>query len=339
MKKPRNLLLVLSLGLLACGRSEPWAAHLIDDAGEASSDAGKPHTADAALEGGEAHDAGQDVGCAEDRWWRLEPRALSRVELVESPELTRLGATDRFIVEVAAASPCERPGRIDVAVMPGNATDFLTVNARAWTRSGDCAPRSDSHRALVAVPGRTHGNFRVVVHDANALGALLLEYQREPCAGSQDCSCSYGTPSGPGELGSECMTDCSCEQGLSCLGYYGLAGPAWSCLRPCADALDCLQGENCPAAVPDGAAYACARGGAECLDDSQCPDDLVCVAGACRPPSGKTGAPCSCDRQCPVGQRCAELEQGAPTCQILCSRDSECPEQRPLCSERSVCER
>ncbi|HCF60657.1 MAG TPA: hypothetical protein DFS52_21985 [Myxococcales bacterium] len=253
--------------------------------------------------------------------------------------MTRVGAVDRFIVEVAAVSACERLGRSDLEVMPGNATDFVSVQARVWTTSGGCTPRSGSHRAVVMVAGRTHGNFQVAVHDANAPGAALLHYRREPCADAPDCSCWSSTPFGPGALGSACTTDCSCAQGLSCLGYLGFAGPAWSCLRPCADALDCMEGELCPAAVMDGAAYACASGGARCLEDSQCPDGLVCFKGACRPPSGETGAPCSCDRQCPAGRRCAELAQAAPTCQLLCSRDSECPEQAPRCSERSICER
>jgi hypothetical protein len=201
-------------------------------------------------------DVEPDSTCTEPSSWSLQPRRIDSVSTIGS---LRMGATERLQVEVQLQSGCEILGQVNVNVMPGDATDFIELSAFAWVPSNTaCTPDAPIVERVIAIPGREQGNFQAVVSDANNPdGGMLVRYGRETCSGPPECQCWSGSPPGPGGEWSECLTDCSCASGLSCIGYFSLGGPLWNCLRTCSDFFDCPTGEGCPPAVPDGPAYVC----------------------------------------------------------------------------------
>ena len=271
--------------------------------------------------------------CEQEYYWQLQPRLVHSAELVDGPS-SRLGVTERLMVEVQLQSGCEELGRLDVNIMQGDATDFVSLEASAWVPVGlDCTPSAPLVTWIAHIEGRQHGNLMAVVADGNVTDdGLLLSYGREACSGMPDCQCFAGTPPGPGEEWSSCLTDCSCGSGLSCVGYYGVAGRLWSCVQPCNDFLDCDSREECLPPIPDGCPYVCEPQNEQDLCDSEddCPEGFYCVISEhgryCvdrrEYPAVK---PCGCDEECPAGQRCILSFRDTPTCEVPCLRNEDCP--------------
>jgi hypothetical protein len=264
--------------------------------------------------------------------WELEERTIAGATLVSEP--ARYGTTDRIRVEVQLLSSCERLGRVTASVMPGDATDFVTLYADAWAPHGlDCLPSAPLVPWIVEIEGRGDGNLRVVVTDGHSPGGgVRLDYNREiGCSGVPDCECGPGTPIGDGAEWSDCMTDCSCATDLSCITYFGVAGPLASCARSCNDFLDCGTSQMCLEPVPDGPPWVCTVGD-QCSDDEPCPDGFECVRDTGDAPNTcvdrrapPTVGACDCDEQCPAGQRCVLGMRAEPTCEIPCLRNADCP--------------
>ncbi len=301
-------------------------------------DAGADADADVADDGGTV--------CEGDWHWQLEPWPIESVTLVNAP--SHYGATDRLRVELSARSgSCYRLGRVQADVLSGDATDFVTLTALLWHAVGDVVCTDDEFRAEwnVEIEGRRHGNLRVVVADIVSPGALL-EYGREvACSGVPECACYPGSPPGTGTEGSDCLTDCSCAAGLSCLGSWGVAGPWWSCARGCNDVLDCGADEQCIPPVPDGMPWICTWGD-QCNDDwlPPCPFGFECVSDATDAPdrcvdrrSAPSVRPCTCDLDCATGELCLVGLRETPHCEIPCLGDEDCPGDWLVCGTANIC--
>jgi len=319
--------LALAAALACSDRSARWDAGIPDSgATDASGDLA------AHGDGGSPSDGGVDPdgACARSPTWTTEPRTIDSVQLVSG--MSRIGATDRLLVTVGLRSSCEVLAGIEVVVTPGGATDFIGLRASAWVPEGlDCLPSAPTVERVVSIPGRQHGNLMVIVTDDNSTGgALRLDYDREWCSGVPECQCGPGAPAGSGEEWSSCMTDCSCVEGLSCIGFHGLGGPLWNCAQSCSDFMDCDWRETCLPPIPDGAPYVCSLDGDLCYTDDDCPDGFTCtytgVANYCEDGrQGPTARTCACDEDCPEGHICAQSAP-SPVCEIPCLADSWCPE-------------
>jgi hypothetical protein len=272
-----------------------------------------------------------DATCSFESHWELWPRTIDSVTLVDG--ISRVGMTDRYVVGVQLLSGCEVLAGVGMSVLSGDATDSVELSANAWVPTGvDCPPVAPIVERVVAVPGRSQGNLRVVVTDMNSPGGgLRLTYDREPCSGIPECMCGPGTPPGPHGPWDDCTTDCSCIEGLSCIGYFGIAGPLHNCAPICSDFRDCALGDSCLPPIPDGAPYVCSRSGDICDDDDGCPDGFACVH---TPPSSycedtrttAIGRPCDCDAMCPPGQLCIDTGvYSYPRCEIPCLSNAWCP--------------
>jgi hypothetical protein len=271
-----------------------------------------------------------EVTCEPAYWWELVDRTIDSVVLLDGVS-PRMGVTERLIVAVQLLSACERLAWIDVDVMSGDATDFVEFRAQAWAPTGlDCPPSAPIVTWMVTIEGREQGNFMAVVTDGNSPGGgLRLNYDRETCSGIPDCSCWPGTPDGTATEGQACVTDCSCESGLSCIGFHGIAGPMWSCLVPCNDFQDCPDGERClPGPIPDYTSHVCETGDRVCGVDADCPTGFECNAmDRCIDARdfSVVDAGCTCDEQCPGGQHCTLWDPIVGTmCLVPCLRDAEC---------------
>jgi len=160
-----------------------------------------------------------------------------------------------------------------------------------------------------------------------------------------ECACYAGTPPGTGAEWSDCLTDCSCAEGLSCLGYWGVGGPLWSCSRGCNDFRDCGLSERCLPPVPDGAPWIC-EGGDQCGFDwlPPCPLGFECQLDVGDAPnacvdrrSAPSSRPCACDLDCGVGELCLLGFRDTPSCEMPCLRDEDCPEDWLVCGTANVC--
>ena len=275
-------------------------------------------------------DVDRDGECFEEAYWALQPRHIASISLVDGS--SRMGVTERLLVEVQLQGGCERLGKLDVNLMPGDATDFVELAASAWVPvGGACDPSAPLVTRVVTIPGREQGNMMVSVRDVNFPdGGVGIHYGRAPCSGIPECQCYGGSPPGDGEEWSDCVTDCSCRPEFACIGYYGIGGPMWSCARICSDFMDCPPREDCLPPIPDGAPYTCSYNGDLCDGDGDCPDGFVCtftdMASFCEDKRAfPSAAPCRCDADCPEGQLCANSVHGGPTCEVPCLSESQCP--------------
>jgi hypothetical protein len=327
------LLLCLSVAPgCSCSQRGTFAgAHDGAPADARPADAG-PH--DGPRADGAAHDGGGDGGTCGEAWiWRLEPRVVAGVELIQGTP-PRMGVGDRLAVRVWLSSDCEWLGRVDLVPMAVGAccADFWSVSAWAWTADGCEQMDGPNATWIVTIGGRDQANQEVVIGSPDSTGEPLLQYTREAYSGPDPPYrlCGPETPTGTKPEGAACATDCECAASLTCVGYYaGVTGaPTWTCQRPCNDLLDC-GGDGACRDVVEGPARVCDTGD-QCGSDAQCPTGFRCIPGDdhsfCldeRP--FVTGQACSCDGvACPVGQRCVG-EFGTTACEIPCQRDIDCP--------------
>ena len=81
----------------------------------------------------------------------------------------------------------------------------------------------------------------------------------DPSAGSATGSSAYGSAAGPG-IGEPCGPADRCAAGLSCVHYFGIAGPRGpefkSCELRCKDSSVCPQGTSC-ITISDGPGQVC----------------------------------------------------------------------------------
>lgn len=316
-----------------CGRSEGYELRTPEvgapppDAGPGLLDAGR----DAGPSDAAGVDAGSDAGrpdaaatCPATRVWQLEPRRLvpKATNLIGLPP--RAGATERLEVQVQLLGGCEELAGVQVMIHPGGATDFIELKASAWVPVDEaCDPSAPVATTIVSIPGREQGNPHVTVRDGED-GAILWSYnydRRYACTGGTDCSCGPGSPAGTGARGAVCLTDCSCQWPLACVGFEGPAGPEWRCEAPCVTRASC-GGARCSgrAELPPRVCVSeptCAAAG-------DCAAGFECQAGRCADVRPGGYGPCACDAQCAPGLRCLEFGGGG-YCEIPCSSIEDCP--------------
>lgn len=343
-------LALLPAVLMACGRSEPAPprppsvrdAGRVDGAFPAGHDASEEPGADvavkplpdAALLGTDAGftDAGPkpdwDAGTGTCSSWKVEPRSITAVRLAAGSFATpRQGSSVMLDVDVQLLSGCEKLAKVDVALMPGNATNFVTLGALARVlQDGPCEPEATIVTTGAMVPGRGMGNPRVVVSAVHSPGGgLRLTYDVETCT-AESCWCDpWATPGIVPEF-QVCGTDCDCAAGLSCLPTLAHDGTVWTCVRPCTKQTECPESGCNLASVT--APWTCGSVDA-CPYPEDCPAGFSCVIrdalSFCQDErQGPIGARCKCDAECPLGQLCIGPD-GWTTCQILCAADRDCP--------------
>ncbi len=281
--------------------------------------------------GDPAADTAVDGYCPAQVHWKVETRTIEHVTLADGT--ARLGTTQRLAVGVRMRSGCESLAGVRVDPVSGGATDFVNLLASAWVPVGlDCTPDAPIVERIVSLPGRGQGNLRVVVMDDSTLGgAIRLTYDREECPVT-GCYCPLEAPPGTATSWADCTTDCSCAQGLSCVGYHGIGGPLYSCVRACSDDMDCMEGfGRCNPLVLDGAPWVCSGRASTCEELEPCPPGFDCVwslefGALCRDSrSAATGVICECDDDCPAGHMCVESASPEPICEIPCMSADHCP--------------
>jgi hypothetical protein len=349
-QRTRWMLIAGSMSLGACGGGTNLTGD--DDQDVGRDDAATDHATadDAAVDDGGV-DARPDAegGCSTPVHWELQSRTITEISNLGIVP-AHLGAAHRLRAQVQLLSSCEFLARVDVAISPGGATDFVVLAAWAWVQTGvDCLPVALLAPWNVTIPGRGQDNPNVLVTDGHSPGGgVRLTYEREPaCFDLPECVCGAGDPPGTATYGSECTTDCSCAEGLSCIGNDGMAGESWNCLRPCNDFLDCAEGESCPFPAPDAIPWVCESYGDQCSDAEPCPDGFTCRRDTMDAPNrcmdergAPTVAPCACDADCLTGERCTIGVRATPTCEIPCGRNVECPGRGDgflVCGTASVC--
>jgi hypothetical protein len=273
--------------------------------------------------------------------WKLEPRGINSVRLAaESFARPRTGSGVALEVEVQLLSGCEEFARLDLVLVPGNATDFVTLNAYAWVQQGGaCEPVAPVVTTAAHLPGRGFGNMRVVVSDGSAPGgALRLTFDVEPCP-SATCGCTVWDPPGKVQEFGACETECDCAAGLSCLPALSASGALWTCKRPCTKNTDCPE-SGC---TFDSTTMPWVCGSLDaCPYPQDCPAGFSCVIrdspSFCQDQRmAPTSGPCQCDAQCLPGQRCIQGIRETPTCEIPCADAQDCPYSWLTCGTPAIC--
>ncbi len=141
--------------------------------------------------------------------------------------------------------------------------------------------------------------------------------------------------------GEDCSSpDVVCDEGLTCVSYYGIAGPSgpefMSCEIPCTGDADCPSGQIC-GIVADGPGQVCMpnpQAGEKCGDTTCPPGESCCNAscGMCAPP-GVACIQVACEpcgnTICPPGKVCCNA-----SCGICTPPDGFCTQQ--VCAGGSI---
>lgn len=279
------------------------------------------------------------VSCpAQPAWWTSEARQVVAAGLAwDAPR--RMGHAELLEVTVALERACDVMETVHVTVMPGNATDFVTLSATAWTRT-DCASQGRLVTAYALIRGEEQGNMRVVVDSAPSSGTYLLEYGREGCT-AEGCACLGGGPPGTRQYLESCDSDCDCAQDRRCLPVGGSLNGA-ACQRPCVDDLACRGDHHCGRDAPGALPFTCDES-FHCSSDADCPSSFTCLpdTGTCsdqRPLASMQH--CACNQACRAHEWCMEGVFTGRTCEVPCTRDADCPGWEysgTLCSQHGFC--
>jgi hypothetical protein len=247
-------------------------------------------------------DAGSD-GCAAFAHHHLETVPLTL--LVAADYQARIGRAVRVRVGVPLRGGCDVLGQIDVGVMPGNATDFVTVVAHRWVGEGMSCPDAAAVERVLVLDGA--GNLRVAVRDA-APGATLAT------------TINLGAPMGdcaPAMLHGVCELDCQCTgTGQRCIETgFGFA----QCEVPCNEGVDCLD-----AGLASCGKDSVCQGPPGCRSDADCGFGQTCGMAACRPSqTAAADMPCGCDAECGPGGLC-KLTVDLAYCVLPCGTSADC---------------
>lgn len=118
-------------------------------------------------------------------------------------------------------------------------------------------------------PMRRLPGTNTIAKRASLLGAVALLFATSVAANECPSPSPTTTTTTAGQ-GEDCKgTDVECDVGLTCLHYYGIAGPAIefaTCEIPCTKDAQCPDDQTC-AVIADGPGQVCTGGGAACPSD------------------------------------------------------------------------
>jgi hypothetical protein len=219
--------------------------------------------------------------------------------------------------------PCDEPAGVDVAISPGNATDFVSITAYRWEGDGpSCAgPSTTITRGVVIGDERLITNPRVVVRDTQrGVGDLTLmprAAQPGSCVGVAD--------------GEPCERDCQClttNARARCIPTTTGA----RCGIPCGTDADCPPSTPDCFDRPDGRARVCGPRIQCCDERDDCVRPLFCERCFCLAPEPATppfSTPCRCDSDCPRDTLC---DAGRGRCVLTCETAAQCPSWAVACA-------
>jgi hypothetical protein len=219
--------------------------------------------------------------------------------------------------------PCDEPAGIDVAIAPGNATDFVSITAYRWEGSGPACSGlgTDVVRGVVIGDERLLTNLRIVVRDTQrGVGDLTLTPGR-----AQPGSCVAVADGQP------CERDCQCLTGNARARCIPTTTGA-RCGVPCGTDADCPTSAPDCANRADGRARVCGPR-AQCCDEmDDCHRPLACERCFCVAPDPAQppfSIACACDGDCPQGTIC---DGGRGRCVLSCETTAQCPSWAVACA-------
>lgn len=244
------------------------------------------------------------------------------------------GSVIRILVGVPLA-PCEAFGRLDVRVMPGDATDFVVITARVWQSDVDCGAPKTAWRVAMLSSDQGRSNPRLVVSDGAPSATRNISFAvalRPPGA-----NCGTAVP-----INGRCQLDCQCDKtDRSARCILDRPGPSASrtCQVPCAEDADCPA----LAGLPSRGFQRCSVGDeflcvAPTSDQCTlgCPFGQLCQRGSCRPVAWPIpmGIPsCHCDAECGTGWICT----ATGGCILPCATLSDCAPSLNTCDDANGC--
>jgi hypothetical protein len=308
-----------------CGRPNPLLAFLLvagcyssgTETGDGRDDAGGDDA---------AADTGPDAACTTPEHWRLEQQEIVRFEELD-PAPHEVGRVTRVVAYVeTSGAECGEVAGYQVAV---DAVSLLaTVTISVWwmedALAGPCAPAAEPTRVVVRLPGLGAGTWTVMDGSAGPAGdPVTMTVEVAAC----DALCSCPVPYEGRPQGADCTLDCQCQEGFSCIGFWGIGGtPLWTCQRSCSDDRDCLAQERCMD-WDDGPSRVCELMPTGCAPGSACPVGETCscepLGCFCSVAVAVEGAACCRNEDCPAGNVCIGGAGGAG-CGVPCRHDFNC---------------
>lgn len=247
---------------------------------------------------------------------RLVAVPVTSIELLEAPLFIDQVMALRVLVEFPYRAGCEHPGPVTVDVLPGNATDLVSITAHVW-QSDDPGPclAGNAQRMLVLSDHPWISSPHLVVMDAAPGGTIKIDVGVAG-AGSSDCS-----PRTPGQ---PCARDCQCEATTSSARCVPTAQSAGICAVPCNDNENCPEPTHTCSVAPTSTTppWCCVGASDFCVTGDNCTFGRRCIDGRCRLAQDVDPRPCACGAECGLGQVC---DGASGRCATPCTADATCP--------------
>jgi len=273
---------------------------------------------------------GGTVTCEGDDAWELTTVPLSDI-VVLNPALggngIPQGVTVRVEIEVMFGG-CDEMAGVQYEVFGQDHLVLLTGYVWRYVGTRDCPDMVQTGVERIALRRLPAGTWELLDYLINGPGVPFLV---RPCDPGEDCTCD--TWQGvPGDWGAACDFDCMCEAQLGCV-MDGSGG----CYQTCSVTADCPVPLFCNDFLPQTSQGVCLSTGMldTCESNADCDPGFACLPlpdqgfDWCQPAmdTDSIGTVCDVDCDCPDGFSCVGQRIGeAPTCQIRCRGNRDCPE-------------
>jgi hypothetical protein len=233
--------------------------------------------------------------------------ALDDIELLGGSASANLGTALRLRISYGTRRGCDEPGRIDVAVSPGDATDGVAIRAWVFRASTACTGAPQSVSRVVVIPADQLTNPRLFIRDASPSGTVTLTLAPTAAATT---SCAARMP------GQSCQADCECQKADAASLCLTLGPGLTQCGYSCSEDVDCPASANfCETA----AGFLCGPSKA-CRAASDCSFGQTAVDCRCAPLAPMGPGVCRCDGDCGAGRICV-----GSVCMQPCVTKLDCP--------------
>jgi hypothetical protein len=279
---------------------------------------------------------GGTVTCEGDDAWELMTVPLSGI-VVLNPALGGGGIPQGVTVRVEVSvdfQGCDEMAGVQFEVFGADSLVLLTGYVWRYVGSRDCPFSADTGVERIALHRLAPGTWELLDYMINGPGVPFVV---RDCAAAEDCTCD--TWQGiPGPWGTACDFDCMCEARLGCV-MDGSGG----CYQTCSVTSDCPIPLFCNDFLPQTSQGVCLTTGMldSCESNADCRAGFACIPAPDQGPDwclpamdiDHMGTTCAVDCDCPEGFSCVNRpEDEAPTCQIRCRGNLDCP--RPtLCDD------